>query len=94
MPGLLSDATPRELALAADETGILLDIGGSPLPTLMRLPASSAPVLLLGPEGGLEPTEMEELEAKGWHRGSLADTTLRFETAGVAAIAVCRALRR
>jgi 16S rRNA (uracil1498-N3)-methyltransferase len=94
MPGLLSDATPRELALAAGERGILLDIGGSPLPTLMRLPTSSAPVLLLGPEGGLEPTEMEELEARGWQRGSLADTTLRFETAGVAAIAVCRALRR
>jgi 16S rRNA U1498 N3-methylase RsmE len=34
---------------------------------------------------------MTELEARGWRRARLASTTLRFETAGVAAIAVIRA---
>jgi 16S rRNA (uracil1498-N3)-methyltransferase len=94
MPTLLSDTTPGGLALANDETGFLLDAAGAPLPSLVSLPSAEAPVLLLGPEGGLEPAEVSELEEKGWRRGSLADTTLRFETAGVAAVAVCRALRR
>jgi len=94
MPALLSDTTPGGLTLANDETGILLDVAGAPLPSIVSLPSPDTPVLLLGPEGGLEPAEMAELQEKGWRRGSLADTTLRFETAGVAAVAVCRALRR
>lgn len=94
MPTLLSDTTPGSLTLANDETGILLDAAGAPLPSLVSLPSPDAPVLLLGPEGGLEASESAELEENGWRLGSLADTTLRFETAGVAAVAVCRALRR
>jgi 16S rRNA (uracil1498-N3)-methyltransferase len=94
MPALLSDTSPGGLTLENEETGILLDAAGAPLPSLVSLPSADIPVLLLGPEGGLEPSEVEELEAKGWRLGSLADTTLRFETAGVAAVAVCRALRR
>jgi 16S rRNA (uracil1498-N3)-methyltransferase len=46
---------------------------------------------LLGPEGGIEADELAFLEANGWRPARLASTTLRFETAGIAAIAVIRA---
>ena len=52
------------------------------------------PVLLFGPEGGFASAEIERLTEAGWQRASLGDTTLRFETAGIAAVAVCRALMR
>ncbi len=94
LPALLADTTLAALAVDADQTGILLDAGGAPLPSLVRLSSAATPVLLLGPEGGLEPSEVAELQGKGWRLASLADTTLRFETAGVAAVAVCRAIRR
>jgi 16S rRNA (uracil1498-N3)-methyltransferase len=47
--------------------------------------------IVLGPEGGLEPTEREHLRASGWSPVALAPTTLRFETAGIAAVAILRA---
>lgn len=94
LPTVLPDTTTDGVAVGADEVGILLDAGGAPLASLVSLPSAATPVLLLGPEGGLETAEVAELEARGWRLASLADTTLRFETAGVAAVAVCRALRR
>jgi 16S rRNA (uracil1498-N3)-methyltransferase len=94
LPSILPDAKLDELVLRDGESGILLDAGGGSLPEAMSLPSGGTPVLLLGPEGGLEPTELGALEVKGWRAASLADTTLRFETAGIAAVAVCRALRR
>ena len=48
-------------------------------------------VVLFGPEGGVEEPERAVLDARGWRAASLAGTTLRFETAGIAAIAVLRA---
>jgi 16S rRNA (uracil1498-N3)-methyltransferase len=48
-------------------------------------------VLVFGPEGGLEPGERERLAAAEWMPASLGRTTLRFETAGLAAAAVVRA---
>lgn len=47
--------------------------------------------VILGPEGGLEDGEREQLHAGGWAAVSLAPTTLRFETAGIAAVAILRA---
>lgn len=44
-----------------------------------------------GPEGGIEPEEHALLDRLGWRRASLAQTTLRFETAGIAAVAILRA---
>jgi 16S rRNA (uracil1498-N3)-methyltransferase len=53
--------------------------------------ASSAPIsLAIGPEGGIEPDELQLLIARGWAVASLGDITLRFETAAVAAIAIAR----
>jgi 16S rRNA (uracil1498-N3)-methyltransferase len=94
LPSMLPDVTPSQLVLAPGDLGILLDRDGVPLPSLVGLPSTAGAVILLGPEGGLESGEIQHLTAAGWQRASLADTTLRFETAGVAAVAVCRALTR
>lgn len=45
-------------------------------------------VLVVGPEGGIAPDELERLEAAGAERVKLGDTVLRTSTAGPAAIAV------
>jgi 16S rRNA (uracil1498-N3)-methyltransferase len=92
LPSLLSDATLGTVAASPSESRILLDREGAPLASLLELPALGAPVILFGPEGGLESNEVSELVEAGWRRASVAATTLRFETAGLAAVAVCRAL--
>ncbi|GAB3598977.1 16S rRNA (uracil(1498)-N(3))-methyltransferase [Microbacterium tumbae] len=45
-------------------------------------------VLVVGPEGGIAPEELERLTAAGAERVRLGDTVLRTSTAGPAAIAV------
>jgi 16S rRNA (uracil1498-N3)-methyltransferase len=47
--------------------------------------------LAVGPEGGFEPEERDALLGVGWIPVSLADSTLRFETAAMAAVAIVRA---
>jgi 16S rRNA (uracil1498-N3)-methyltransferase len=44
--------------------------------------------LVVGPEGGIDPSELERLEAAGAVRVRLGDTVLRTSTAGPAALAV------
>lgn len=48
-------------------------------------------VLVVGPEGGIAPDELERLEAAGAERVRLGHTVLRTSTAGPAAIAVLSA---
>jgi 16S rRNA (uracil1498-N3)-methyltransferase len=48
--------------------------------------------LLIGPEGGFEPTELEFAARSGFETRRLGPRILRTETAGVAAIAVLQAL--
>lgn len=94
LPEILPEATASGLPNNdADALRLLLHAGGSPLLSVAGLSPRAHPVLLLGPEGGLESDELEMLTAAGWRLAALADTTLRFETAGVAAVAVCRALQ-
>jgi len=45
-------------------------------------------MLIVGPEGGISPDELEKFEAAGAERVRLGDTVLRTSTAGPAAIAV------
>lgn len=75
-------------AAAPPGTRLLLDPEGAPL--LAR--ALVAPVTIaVGPEGGVEDSERERLVAGGFAPVSLAGNILRFETAGVAALAITRA---
>jgi 16S rRNA (uracil1498-N3)-methyltransferase len=48
-------------------------------------------VLVVGPEGGIDPKELERLEAAGAERVRLGSSVLRTSTAGPAAIAVLSA---
>ena len=92
LPAILPDVRLAELSTSARELRIVLDAGGASLPEILRLDGTAEPVILFGPEGGIEPDEMKVLESNGWRRSRLAATTLRFETAGIAAVAVCRAM--
>lgn len=68
---------------------LLLERGGRSLVDLRP----NAADLMVGPEGGVEPFERALIvDEHGWLPASLAETTLRFETAGVVAAGVLRAL--
>jgi 16S rRNA (uracil1498-N3)-methyltransferase len=88
LPQQLADVSPDEIDLPADATRLLLDVGGAPL---LDVFSAGPAVILFGPEGGFEDDERAAFDATGWRRASLAATTLRFETAGIAATAVIRA---
>jgi 16S rRNA (uracil1498-N3)-methyltransferase len=84
----------RELPLGAATARVrapvryLLDRQGSALDVAA---ARTGAAIVLGPEGGLEPAEHRLLVDSGWRPAALAPTTLRFETAGIAAVAILRA---
>jgi 16S rRNA (uracil1498-N3)-methyltransferase len=89
LPAILPDIGGDNAADAADRGGrLFLDVTGEPaLSVVPHAPLTIA----LGPEGGLEDDERARLGAAGWIPVSLGGTTLRFETAGVAALAIVRA---
>ena len=73
--------------------GILLDGAGTPLAEVMA--DTHVPVVLaLGPEGGLDAVERAAFSDSGWRTASLGANVLRFETAGIAGLAIARALLR
>jgi 16S rRNA (uracil1498-N3)-methyltransferase len=81
-----------ERAILAAPSGdrVVLDPAAPPL-LGPHAPALRTPlVIALGPEGGLERDELVALEAAGFRRASLGPTILRFETAGLAALAIAR----
>ncbi len=45
-------------------------------------------VLLIGPEGGLSPTELEDAAARGFEHAGLGQWTLRADTAAAAALSI------
>jgi 16S rRNA (uracil1498-N3)-methyltransferase len=82
-----SEVTDALRNIPSEWKRLLLDVSGTPLPRI----ASNGPTsVAVGPEGGLERTEIAAAEERGWKLASLNAATLRFETAVVAA-AVIRA---
>ncbi len=83
---------PLDRAIAAlppEGARFLLDASGTPMLGAVR----GAPLTLaVGPEGGLEPGEYEALCAVGFVPVTLGPSTLRFETAAVAALSVAWAV--
>jgi 16S rRNA (uracil1498-N3)-methyltransferase len=63
--------------------------GHAPLASL-ALDSTSPLLLLVGPAGGFEPGEAEELRAAGFVAASLGPRILRAETAAVAAVAIAQ----
>ena len=91
LPQLLPETTPDSIDVAGANLRILLAIDGDPLTSTLALDCARVPVIVFGPEGGIDADESAALRAAGWIATRVAPTTLRFETAGLAAIAVVRA---
>ncbi len=90
LPTLHAETTLGDALAGADGLdGMLLDVGGAPIGQLCA--SAHAPIgLALGPEGGLEPEERGAFADAGWRAASLGPNVLRFETAGIAALAIVR----
>jgi 16S rRNA (uracil1498-N3)-methyltransferase len=90
LPDLHPDA-PLERAIAAAPAGarVLLD---PEAPPLVRLALQAPVTLAIGPEGGVERDEADALAAAGFVPASIPGNILRFETAGIAALSIARAL--
>lgn len=91
LPELLPEVSLEQLALDQSHAGFVLDAHGAPILSALGGPAGAV-AIVLGPEGGLEPDELELLDARGWRSVRLAPTTLRFETAAIAAVSIARAI--
>ena len=65
---------------------------GGPLAFVKRHPSLSSLGIVIGPEGGISPEEMREMEACGGEPVTLGKRILRTETAGLAALSVFSAL--
>jgi 16S rRNA (uracil1498-N3)-methyltransferase len=92
MPTLYPDSTPERIGASLPEGArFLLDPDGESAAALAGSVRGGV-TFALGPEGGLEPAEREALIAQGFRPLALGPSVLRFETAGIGAIAVARAL--
>jgi 16S rRNA (uracil1498-N3)-methyltransferase len=89
LPDIFPEATvERAVAAAPLGTRILLSKDGEPMAGVpMRPPITIA----LGPEGGMEPAERDLFLGAAFLPVKLGSSTLRFETAGVAAVAIAAA---
>ncbi|WP_149085513.1 MULTISPECIES: 16S rRNA (uracil(1498)-N(3))-methyltransferase [Microbacterium] len=81
------ESTAQLAARAASQRVLLLD-PTAPARLSTLVPDERDLVLVVGPEGGIAPEELEKLTAAGAERVLLGDTVLRTSTAGPAAIAV------
>ncbi|HEX2355064.1 MAG TPA: 16S rRNA (uracil(1498)-N(3))-methyltransferase [Micromonosporaceae bacterium] len=74
--------------LSAAAAGFVLHEEAALRLAAVDLPAAGDVVLVVGPEGGIDPAELKTFEAAGAVPVRLGDTVLRTSTAGVAALAV------
>jgi len=89
LPEILPDVAGEDVAEIV-EPGLhfLLDAAGEPM---LSVPVGAPLTIAVGPEGGLDDEERDGLASADWLPVSLGVTTLRFETAGTAALAIARA---
>jgi 16S rRNA (uracil1498-N3)-methyltransferase len=91
LPEIFPSAPPaRALAAAPEGSRLLLDAAADT--SLLSVELSGPVSIAVGPEGGLDPREREEMVEGGFTPVSLVGGTLRFETAGIAALAIVRAM--
>jgi 16S rRNA (uracil1498-N3)-methyltransferase len=77
-------------ALAPGALGLVLDAQAD-LPVIELVSGSKTCVLVVGPEGGFEPSEVALVTRLGYRCGRLGPRILRTETAGLAALAAVQA---
>lgn len=83
--------TAQLASRATDERVLVLDPRAEQRLTALR-PDGRSILLVVGPEGGIAPEEMDRLRAAGAEPVRLGETVLRTSTAGPAAIAVLSAV--
>ena len=89
LPDMFPEATiERAVAAAPLGTRILLAKDGEPI---VGVPMRAPITIALGPEGGMEPAERDLFIGAAFLPVKLGSSTLRFETAGVAAVAIAAA---
>jgi 16S rRNA (uracil1498-N3)-methyltransferase len=94
LPQLFPDATlDRALAAAPIGDRVTLDPDAPSFRLRAEGDQTEPVVIALGPEGGLEQDEIEALDASGFRRVGLGPSILRFETAGIGAVALARTAR-
>ena len=77
----------QALETSLDSLKLLLDFDGKPLASALQARQSSVSILL-GPEGGLNPQEIDLARDSRFQPVSLGSRVLRFETAATAALAI------
>ena len=84
-----AEITAHELwtSVAGDWNRLVLDSRGTSMATRKH---RSLNAIAVGPEGGLSGSELADAETAGWERASIGSTTLRFETALIAGVAIVR----
>ena len=91
LPQLFPDATlDRALLAAPVGDRVTLDPEAPQFTGASAAPMRAPMVIALGPEGGFEKDELDALDSAGFRRVSVGSTILRFETAGIAALAIAR----
>ena len=86
LPDVFPESTvERAVAAAPLGTRLLLAKDGEPI---FGVPMRSPITIALGPEGGMEQSERDAFIGAAFLPVKLGDSTLRFETAGVAAVAI------
>ncbi|MDP9206059.1 MAG: RsmE family RNA methyltransferase [Gemmatimonadota bacterium] len=89
LPDIFPEATiERAVAAAPLGTRLLLAKDGEPI---VGVPMKAPITIALGPEGGMEPAERDAFIGAAFLPVKLGGGTLRFETAGVAAVAIAAA---
>jgi 16S rRNA (uracil1498-N3)-methyltransferase len=89
LPDIFPEATIENAVAAAPlGTRVLLAKDGEPI---IRVPMKAPVTIALGPEGGMEQAERDIFIGAAFLPVKLGDSTLRFETAGVAAVAIAAA---
>lgn len=91
----VSAPAPVATAIAGAPEGfravLLYEGGGEPLADVVE-PTAGGHLLLVGPEGGFTPGEVEAAVAAGARLATLGPRILRFETAAIAAVALVQHL--
>jgi 16S rRNA (uracil1498-N3)-methyltransferase len=89
LPDIFPEATiERAVAAAPLGTRVILAKDGEPI---VGVPMKTPITIALGPEGGMEPAERDAFIGAAFLPVKLGESTLRFETAGVAAVAIAAA---
>ena len=87
----LGDVVQR---IASASLALVLHVDATQPLAAVELPSSGELVLIVGPEGGISPAELEAFVGAGARLVRLGDTVLRTSSAGPAALAVLSATRR